>query len=82
MSEISDKIKILALKTAWNKWPAPVVARSEVRKFTGGIFSPRTLANLDSKGEGPRGRLRLGRKVCYPKNELIEWLLERLDLEV
>lgn len=54
-------------------WPAPIVARSEIAKFTGGLINPRTVANLDSKGTGPP-RFRVGRKVAYPVDTFIEWL--------
>lgn len=60
------------------KWPSTFVARSAVSQFTGGLISPRYLANLDSQGKGPKGRIRLrDRKVGYPVKELIAWLEER-----
>ena len=37
------------------------------------VFKPRTLANLDSQGKGPAGRMMIGPKVCYPKEEVILW---------
>jgi hypothetical protein len=40
-------------------------------------FSPKSLANMDCKGIGPRGRISIGGKVAYPREELIAWLLER-----
>lgn len=60
-----------------DRWPSTVVARTEIRNFTGGLYSPGRLANLDSLGEGPREKVRVGRKVCYPVTSLIEWLEER-----
>lgn len=57
-------------------WPAPIVSRTEISKFTGGLLTPRTLANLDSLNEGPpRGRC--GRKVFYPVEGLVAWLQGR-----
>jgi hypothetical protein len=58
-------------------WPSTLVARSEVGRFSGGVISPPYLANLDSKGEGPAERIRVGRKICYPVNALVDWLKER-----
>jgi len=58
------------------KWPSSVVAREKVSEFSGGILNPRTLANLDSKGEGPK-RIRVGRKIAYEVNELCNWLATR-----
>ena len=59
------------------KWPSPFVARQEIKIFSGGIISEKYIANLDSQGAGPPGRIRCGRKVAYPVNELIEWLERR-----
>lgn len=57
-------------------WPAPIVSRTEIAKFSGGLLTPRTLANLDSLNEGPpRGRC--GRKVFYPVDGLVTWLEAR-----
>lgn len=56
------------------KWPSPFVARTEIRTFTGGAVAVGTLANADSRGDGPSGRFRIGRKVCYPVTSVIEWL--------
>lgn len=55
-------------------WKAPVVARAEVGRFSGGGLSPKYLANCDSLGTGPEGRFMIGRRVVYPVNELVAWL--------
>ncbi len=56
----------------------PVIfARKEIEKLLPGIISPRYLANLDSKGEGPP-RIRIhGRGVAYPRDGFIDWLRRR-----
>lgn len=57
-------------------WPAPIVARTEIARFTGGLLNARTMANLDSLGEGPpRGRY--GRKIFYPVDSLVAWMEAR-----
>ncbi len=56
------------------KWPSEYVARTEVSRFTGGLISPRTMANIDCLGTGPSEKIRLGKKVAYPVDALIEWL--------
>lgn len=58
-------------------WPSAVVARARISQFTGGLVSPGTLANEDSRGTGPRGRFVVGRKVAYPVDAIIEWLQAR-----
>lgn len=60
-------------------WPSPLVSRDSVEKFTGGAITQRTIANHDSKGIGPQGRFKIGRKVCYPVNAFIEWLETRTE---
>ena len=67
----------LDLSVMAEKWPSPFVARDEIGRFTGGIVSPRYLANLDSQGRGPKGRFRIGRKVAYPVQAFITWLESR-----
>lgn len=58
------------------KWPSAIVARTEVKAFSGGLLNPRTLANLDSLGQGPV-RLRVGRKICYRAADLAAWIEQR-----
>lgn len=57
-------------------WRAPLVARREVGRFSGGMLTPKTMANHDSLGTGPK-RIRIGRQVAYPVDALVEWLRER-----
>ncbi len=60
-------------------WPSRVVARTQedLDKFSGGILNARTLANLDSQGRGPKGRIKIGRRVAYPVRALVKWMEER-----
>ncbi len=60
-----------------DSWPSKVVARAQVGMFTGGLYTPRTLANLDSLGKGPAGKLLVGGKVVYPVASLVQWLNSR-----
>lgn len=60
-----------------DQWPSPFVARQEVERFTGGIVNHKYLANLDSQGLGPEGRIRVGRKIAYPVREFVKWLEAR-----
>jgi hypothetical protein len=69
------------LKQLKDKWPSSVVARTDIRSFTGGLVSEKYLANLDSQGAGPEGRFKVGRKVGYPVDSLIRWLELRLTTE-
>ena len=40
-------MKNLSLQELASKWPSSIVARTEIRKFTGGILTERYCANLD-----------------------------------
>jgi hypothetical protein len=70
--DISPTIKALV-----DRWPSAIVARAEVRKFSGGTLSGKYVANLDSAGEGPPGAFRIGGKVVYPVDKLAEWIESR-----
>ena len=59
------------------KWPSSYVARQEVEKFTGGMISIKYLANLDCQGLGPKGRVKVGRKIAYSVQSIVEWLENR-----
>ena len=54
----------------------PLISRDHVEELLGGVISSKTLANLDCLGEGPR-RMRVGRKVVYKTEDLLEWLAKR-----
>ncbi len=59
------------------KWPSVLVARMEIKVFTGGLLDEKTMANYDCQGKGPANRFACGRKVAYPVKDLIEWLENR-----
>ena len=61
------------------RWPSEVVARTSIEKFTGDMISSKYMANLDSQGQGPEGKVTVGRKVGYPVVELVEWLRNRAN---
>jgi hypothetical protein len=67
----------LNFKELADRWPSAWVSRQEIGTFTGGVISEKYAANLDSRGLGIKGRIRVGRKVCYPVSNLIEWLESR-----
>ena len=71
-SEVRNHFEELA-----KKWGSAIVARDRIPEFTGGAISSGRMANLDCLGEGPTQRIRIGRKVCYPVQPFIEWLIKR-----
>lgn len=75
MEHMEKKFKLELLKMNWG---APIVARSEVKKFSGGLLHPRTMANLDSKGLGPQ-KIHIGGRVAYDVDLLIAWMEQRTN---
>lgn len=63
-----------------DSWSAPIVARNQkaLDLFSGGILNARSLCNADSLGTGPKGKLKMGNKVAYTVESLIEWMNSRL----
>jgi len=68
-------MKHFDLKSLAEKLP-PIISRDHIEKLLGGVVSAKRMANLDSLGEGPK-RLRIGRKVAYRTEDLLEWLESR-----
>jgi len=60
-------------------WPSSHVERSKVGEFSGGAVAPGTLANADSKGQGPDGATHVGRRVIYSSFQLVKWLEDRAE---
>jgi hypothetical protein len=75
MSELPSPTPNLSVLA--DKWNSAVVSREKIGDFTGGTISPKSMANLDSKGEGPEGAILIGKKVAYPVSSLIAWLERR-----
>ena len=75
---MEDKRDFSELADAWG---SPIVAREAVSKFSGGLLNPRTMANIDSLGSGPK-MVKLGRKRGYWVDSLVEWMNSRMDGEV
>ena len=57
-----------------------ILTRKKLSELTGGIYSEKTWANLDSLGTGITPRLRIGSKVAYPKDAAIAWLKQRCEV--
>jgi hypothetical protein len=48
--------KLIDLSALAEKWPSAIVERQRLKEFSGGALNARTMANLDSKGQGIKGR--------------------------
>ena len=56
----------------------PIFTRATICKLLGGIFTPRTLSNLDALGKGPGQKVHIGKKVAYRKEDFIYWLKRQM----
>lgn len=59
----------------------PMIARKQVKYFTGGAISSKKLANDDSLGKGPLVRQKIGEAVVYPTPFFLAYL-ENLGVSV
>ena len=50
-----------------------------IAEYTG--LSTKYLANLDQWGKGPKRRVKIGKKVAYPRKDLIEFIIDRITEE-
>ncbi len=57
----------------------PIVPRAGIKEKYGIPYSDGYMANCDSLGTGA-GAIRIGNRVCYEKNALINWLLGRIEV--
>ncbi len=62
-----------------DNWPSGIVARSQFKEFSGGLYSPGTVANADSQKRGiPRLTAR-GQKCAYLVEDAAHWVASRLE---
>jgi len=54
-----------------------MIARERVSHLLGFIIDQKTLRNADSRGEGPAGAVRIGRKVVYRTENLLLWIVQK-----
>lgn len=60
-----------------DNWEGEIIARTEVKRFTGGMLSPGYIANLDAKGEGPPGKIKFKGRIGYDKTLFVQWMRNR-----
>ena len=58
------------------------IPREKIGDATNGLLSPTTMAKLDSMRQGIKGRFRVGRKICYPTQAVVEFLKSRCRIVV
>ena len=75
-----EPLRTFSIVEGWFKDAPHVLSRAEVVRRTGGVLSAKTLANMDSRGDGINERYNVGRSVCYPTPAVIDWVSKRLTI--
>ena len=52
------------------------VPRSKVREATGGLVSPKTMANLACQKDQPEGWFCVRGRIVYPAASFVDWLYD------
>ena len=66
-------------KRLFEMYPIGLVPRTDISRATGGILSPRTMSNLDTRGEGIERKINVGKKRCYPVEDVIEYVAGKIS---
>jgi hypothetical protein len=77
---LKDLISIEQVFDNLSRTAPEILTRNKIHELTGGLISAKTLANLDSEGDGIYPRLRIGGKVCYPRDAVILFLKQRCEI--
>lgn len=59
-----------------------VVTRKQALEAVGNIYSPRTLSNIESRNEGPKTKLRIGRQVAYNRDDFVDFIMSRFETHI
>ncbi len=60
------------------EWPSILVARSEIGKFTKGLYKSSSFNTFDGAKRGIKRKIKLNTKIAYLKSDVIEWLKQRI----
>lgn len=63
-----------------SRWGSGIVSRAQFREFSGGLYSPGTIANADSAGQGIPRLTANGQKCAYLTEDAAEWVAKKLNL--
>ena len=66
------------IREALEKTLPEIVTRKQACELTGGFFHPKTLANKDALGIGPRKKIKIGRQAGYNKQDFIDFFMQQI----
>lgn len=73
-----DKKSIIKFREELLEKLPEIVTRKQALAATGGLFSPRTMSNFESRNEGPKNKLKIGRQVAYKKEDFVDFIIGKL----
>lgn len=77
---MQNQISIEEIFETLSRTAPEILTRQKIHELTGGLISAKTLANLDSEGDGIQPRFRVGGKVAYQKEAVIAFLKRRCEI--
>jgi hypothetical protein len=60
-----------------DNWASPFVSRDRIGEFTDGFLKQSSMNTLDARGTGIQRRYRIGNRVFYETDSVIDWIRER-----
>lgn len=72
-------IDIKKMRASFEELLPPLIARADISRWTGGLYSSNTMAAYDNRGIGVKNPTLLGKKVAYNKDDLINWIIMRAE---
>lgn len=64
-----------------SKWDSTIVARSHFDRFSGYTITGKTIANLESLGQGPKNKFFVGGKAAYAIDDALDFLRQRISVK-
>ncbi len=59
-------------------YPIGLVPRNKIEIATGEILNSKTMSSLDSLNTGIKGGIKIGKKMCYPIDEIIKYIQSKI----
>lgn len=73
-------VNIAKLRSKLEEALPPIIARSQIEFYLGGLYKAGTMTTYDSQGKGIKNPIRLqDGKVGYYKENLIDWFISKVE---
>lgn len=74
MDSAADTSIVLGPLAEFEEQFPPIIARTEVRRITGGIITAKTIEHDESRRRGPEVFMYVAGKRCYPRRSFLAYL--------